>query len=120
MKLIKLLLSLVIIYFLLSYYNIFSIDKGFTKGTSDEDISTIAKLEEVKYLKIGDSYWIMYETDDEYFIENAEATEMEMEIVMGSFELAGVDVDEVNYIWAIVGLAAIIIIGFIPTRRKNN
>lgn len=120
MKLAKFLLSILVIYFVLNYYNIFSITKGLTQGASKEDLADVLTIEEFKYIKISDdTYWIMYETDDNLYFETADSkAEVQAAIAAATFMRA--DVDEVNYTWAIIGLVGLIVIGFIPSKKKKN
>ena len=121
MKLVKFLLSIVLIYVVLYQYNIFSIEKGIIQsGESSTNEEILTGLEEIKYINLsGENYWIMYETENGLYFEEANGT-AELNLILNVAILGGVNIEEVDYTWLIIGLVGLIAIGCIPSKKKKN
>lgn len=120
MKLVKFLLSIVLIYVVLNQYNIVSITKGFIQsGEKSTEQEILTELEEIKYIEISDNYYIMYETENNLYFEEAhDVTELNLALAIA--EAGGVDVKKVDYTWLVIGVVGLIAIGCIPSKKKKN
>lgn len=113
MKALKFILAVAILFITAMYYNIVSFDRGIVQGTEDEDATAIlAKLDKIESVKVGDTYYVFYLTDDEAFIEKATEDEYK---VLDTF----VEIKEKSIVPGIVGLgAAIVVLIFVGNKKK--
>lgn len=118
--LVKLLLSLVIVYFTLGYYNIYSFNNGLFSTFEDElnyqDLAFLVNTDKIEYLeKWGDN-----EENYVFFISEDDGVKCGVASdSLVAFLDNSDDVKEISHAWGIVGAVGLLVVICIPVGRKK-
>ncbi|MBE6124472.1 MAG: hypothetical protein E7184_02945 [Erysipelotrichaceae bacterium] len=119
MRLIKLALVLLISYFILAYYNIFSVEHGFMKKEANFEFFDVLKLDDVESFKNpfkDDKYIVTFEIKDKVYYSTV--TEDELEALDVSLAFIDEEVEHKSLVPAIVGAVGIVVVILFVRKRR--
>lgn len=119
MRLIKLALVLLIAYFVLAYYNIFSVEHGLMKKEANFEFFDVLKLDDVEAFKNSfkeDQYYVTFEVKDKIYYSTV--TEDELEALDVSLAFIDEEVEYKSLVPALVGAVGIVVVILFVKKRR--